>query len=72
MTSLPPRAEPPNPAPTFRPGDLVAWRSGDGSQMEGFVDWIHTDSDGQVWAFVSLPGKSWSAVNVKFLKEVNS
>ena len=68
-----PSTERPPPAslPTLHPGSLVCWRRGDGTVQEGFVDAIHVDDTGTRWAFVSLPGGTWSAVNVKFLKEVN-
>lgn len=58
-------------SPTIATGSFVTWRRGDGSKQEGFVDALHTDPDGQQWAFVSW-GKTWAAVNVKFLaKAVN-
>jgi hypothetical protein len=47
----------------------VAWTSGGGKQ-EGVVDFIHADPDGKRWAFISLPGGSWAAVDVKFLTKV--
>ena len=55
----------------IQPGAFVTWRRGDKTHPEAFVDFLHTDDTGIQWAFVSLPGGTWAAVNVKFLKEVN-
>ena len=55
----------------IQPGAFVTWTRGDGTRPEGFVDFLYTDGTGTRWAFVSLPGGTWAAVNVKFLKEVN-
>lgn len=55
--------------PTITAGSFVTWRRGDGSTQEGFVDFLHTDQNGKEWAFVSF-GKTWAAVNVKFLTKV--
>ena len=57
--------------PTIATGSMISWRRGDGTQPEGFVDAIHVDDTGTRWAFVSLAGGTWAAVNVKFLKGVN-
>ena len=57
--------------PTITTGSLVSWRRADGTQPVAFVDAIHVDDTGTRWAFVSLGGGTWAAVNVKFLKEVN-
>ena len=66
-----PSNEPRQVASVPWPGSLVTWTRGDGTHPEAFVDAIHTDGTGTRWAFVSLPGGTWAAVNVKFLKEVN-
>jgi len=52
---------------TFQAGARIAWTRGDGSTQTGRVDLIHVDDAGVSWAFVTLPGESWSAVNLKFL-----
>lgn len=57
--------------PTIAAGSLVSWRRADGTQPGAFVDAIHVDDTGTRWAFVSLAGGTWAAVNVKFLKGVN-
>ena len=65
------RPQPKDTASPVQSGSFVAWASGDGTRPEAFVDAIHTDDTGTRWAFVSLPGGNWAAVNVKFLKAVN-
>ena len=72
--TISPTAEPSSkslaaPLPTLDPGALISWGRGDGSRQEGFVDCLHTDDTGTPWAFVSF-GKSWAAVNLKFVKVV--
>lgn len=57
------------PLPTLHPGALVTWMRGDGSKQEGFVDFLHLDTSGKEWAFVSC-GKTWAAVDSKLLKVV--
>ena len=69
---LSPTAEPSGkslaaPLPTLHPGSFVAWRRGDGSKQEGFVDCLYTDHTGTPWAFVTL-WKTWAVVNLKFVK----
>ena len=68
-TTVTPTPAPGTPAPPLHPGSFVTWHRGDGSTQEGFVDFLHTDQNGKEWAFVSF-GKSWAAVNVKFLTKV--
>ena len=65
------KPQPPDTGSTIRPGSFVAWRRGDGSKQEWFVDAIHVDDTGTRWAFVSF-GKTWAAVNLKFLTVVKS
>lgn len=54
---------------TIRPGSLVTWRRADGTRPEGFVDLLHVDTAGKVWAFVSYRN-TWAVVSVKFLTVV--
>ena len=54
-------------SPTIQAGSHITWTRGDGSVQSGVVDLIHVDDIGIRWAFVTLPGESWSAVNLKFL-----
>ena len=50
------------------PGDRITWTRGDLTVQQGIVDVVHRDTDGQAWAFCTVPGGSWTAVNVKFVK----
>jgi hypothetical protein len=54
---------------SIRPGDLIQWQRAGGEQI-GMVDFLHLDTDGIVWAFVSI-GEAWAAVNLKFAKKVH-
>ena len=49
----------------IKPGDVIRWTRGDGSEHHGRVDSLHHDSDGTVWVFVTI-GDGWAAVNLKF------
>lgn len=49
-------------------GDRITWQRGDGTTQSGVVDAIYTDDAGTRWAFVTMPGGSWAAVNCKFVK----
>lgn len=50
------------------PSSLITWQGSDLTLRHGVVDFLHTDPDGTTWAFCTVPGGSWSAVNVKFAK----
>lgn len=52
--------------PAIQPGSLVSWRRGDGRKQEGFVDFVHTDSHGKEWVFLSY-GTTWAAVDRRVL-----
>ena len=52
--------------PTIQPGDQISWMRA-GQRQVGLVDFLHRDSDGQDWAFVTL-GENWAAVNLKFVQ----
>src|SRR5262245_28024258 len=52
---------------TIQPGDSITWQRADGSQHTGTVDFLHTDPDGRVWAYYSLPDGGSGAVNTKYL-----
>ena len=51
-----------------RAGDTISWTRADGSHPAGVVDDLHTDPAGVVWAFITLPGGLWTAVNLKFAR----
>lgn len=55
-------------SPTIRVGDRIEWERADLTVQQGIVDVVHRDTDGQAWAFCTVPGGSWTAVNVKFAK----
>jgi hypothetical protein len=56
-----------DPIPTIQPGDRIEWERADLTVQHGIIDYLHTDADGQQWAFVSI-GETWTAVNVKCAK----
>jgi plastocyanin len=56
-----------DPIPTIQPGDRIEWQRADLTVQHGIVDYLHTDADGQQWAFVSI-GETWTAVNVTCAK----
>ena len=49
---------------TIHPGDSITWHRA-GMVQTGVVDFLHLDTDGVLWAFVTI-GQSGAAVNVKF------
>jgi hypothetical protein len=49
------------------PGDRIEWQRA-GTAQQGLVDFLHCDADGTMWAFCTVPGGSWTAVNMKFAK----
>lgn len=52
-------------------GSEITWRGTDGIlRGPATVDFLHTDSDGSIWAFVTLSDGSWAAVNTKFLRQI--
>jgi hypothetical protein len=53
--------------PTLHPGDRIEWQRA-GTAQQGLVDFLHCDADGTRWAFCTVPGGSWTAVNMKFAK----
>jgi hypothetical protein len=59
--------------PAVQAGDVIAWECADGvyagqEEME-CVDFVHVDSEGTVWAFVSsVCGNRWAAVNMKYAR----
>ena len=57
-------------APTVQLGDRITWTHADGSHHAGFVDFLHADSDGKSWAFVTQ-GSEWSAVNMRYVVSVD-
>lgn len=51
--------------PTLHPGDTITWQRA-GTVQHGLVDFLHEDTDGTRWAFVTLADHTWTAVNLKF------
>jgi hypothetical protein len=51
--------------PTVHSGVTIEWEGADMTVRQGVVDFLHTDTNGLTWAFVTL-GKGWAAVNLKF------
>jgi hypothetical protein len=56
-----------DPSPTIQPGDRIEWERA-GTAQQGLVDFLHCDADGTMWAFCTVAGGSWTAVNMKFAK----
>lgn len=56
---------------SIQSGDLVAWTRADKTTPIGLVDFVHLDADGNTWAFVTV-GKSWTAVNLKFVMRIDA
>jgi len=59
------------------PGNMITWLSPDPEQramkQRGpvVIDALHADSDRTVWAFVTLPGGCWAAMNAKHVKRID-
>ena len=61
------RAEAPSvPVDTclIRAGMVISWERADLSKRRGVVNFLHIDTDGTTWAFVTLVDE-WAAVNAK-------
>ena len=50
-------------------GSTVTWQGADLTLRRGIVDFLHTDTDGTKWVFVTFPG-GWSAVNIKHVVSI--
>jgi hypothetical protein len=48
----------PDTGSTIQAGDLIQWQRADLSVQHGVVDVVHCDTDGQAWAFCTVPGGS--------------
>ena len=53
-------------------GDRITWEGPDLTARHGFVDFLHADGAGVVWAFVTLPHGGWAAVNTKYVERIDS
>ncbi|HKC93298.1 MAG TPA: hypothetical protein VKB81_04670 [Nitrospira sp.] len=52
---------------SLEPGDRITWQGADGKPRgPAIVEFIHTDIEGRVWAFYSLPDGGSGAVNTKY------
>lgn len=52
--------------PTIQLGELITWQRTDGTQCgPATVDFLHTDTDGSTWAFVTT-SDGWAVVNMKY------
>ena len=63
-----PNCSTPSPGPVG-PGRVITWQGADLTLRQGIVDFLHTDTDGRRWAFVTFPG-GWSAVNIKYVVSI--
>ena len=53
---------------TIQPGDRITWGVEGTCRGPATVAFLHTESDGTGWAFVTLPDGRWTAVNMKFVR----
>jgi hypothetical protein len=51
---------------TIRVGDWIEWERADLTAQHGVVDFLQTYPN-EVWAFCTLPGGKWTAVNTKYI-----
>jgi hypothetical protein len=58
--------------PTIYPGDRITWQRADLTLRYGIVDLLHTDTDGTVWAFCTLPDGKWTTLNVKHIRKIEA
>lgn len=56
-----------DPLSSIQPGSFITWERADLTVCHGLVDFLHTDSDGTIWAFITLSGGNWAALNTKFV-----
>ena len=59
-----------DPIPALQPGDRIERERADLTVQHGVVDSLHTDADGRVWAFCTLPDGRWTALNVKYIRKI--
>ena len=52
------------PGNPYMPGAKVGWTRADGSHHTGVIEHLHTDPAGVIWAFLTLPGETWTTVNL--------
>lgn len=53
--------------PSFvKPGNRITWGADGLQRGPATVDFLHTDPDGTMWAFVTLPA-GWAAVNTTYV-----
>jgi hypothetical protein len=51
-------------APAVHPGDWIEWQRV-GIVQQGVVDFLHVETDGVTWAFVTI-SETWAVINLKF------
>ena len=59
------------PLAAFALGARITWEGADLTLRHGMVDFLHTDTDGLTWVFVTWPD-GWSAVNMKQIRKVEA
>jgi hypothetical protein len=53
------------------PDDLITWEAADLTVHQGIVDFVHTGTDGLLWAFVTMVDGGWAFVNTKYAKRID-
>lgn len=54
----------------YGPCVKVGWTRAEGNHMTGVIEYLHTDPTGVVWAFVTLPCETWTAVSLTHVRTV--
>ena len=67
---LQPAAHREPPGSPYGPGVKVGWTRADGTHHTGVIEYLHTDPTGVVWAFVTLPCETWTAVSLTHVRTV--
>jgi hypothetical protein len=60
-----------DPLSSIHPGSFITWEGSDLTVRHGIVDFLHTETVGLVWAFVTLADGGWAAVNAKYAKRID-
>ena len=65
------RIVPPHLILDVRRGGRITWHGAEKTYRSGVVDFLHTDADNCVWAFVTMSSGGWAAVNTKYVERID-